>query len=269
MGRGRRADPARPGPARTADGQRTPAATIRASRRCRAPASAGTDRIRVVEVLATGTSGGAQEHVFGLVSRMDPDRFDVSVVSLSSGSAVRKLQRAGVRRPRHRRARRRDRGRRTGRAPRRCPARRHPQPHVPRRARRHAGGDRASARSGHRRPYIVSTVHSSRVRSEEDREMLRAADAADGPAHRGVQDDRGQARSRKAGRRARSGASTTASTCRATTTPSRAARSPRSTAWSRAPRSSASWRGSSPRRATRRCSRRGRRCCAPFRTPTC
>jgi len=26
---------------------------------------------------------------------------------------------------------------------------------------------------GHRRPYIVSTVHSSRVRSEEDREMLR------------------------------------------------------------------------------------------------
>ena len=27
--------------------------------------------------------------------------------------------------------------------------------------------------AGYRRPYIVSTVHSSRVRSEEDREMLR------------------------------------------------------------------------------------------------
>jgi len=31
----------------------------------------------------------------------------------------------------------------------------------------------ALAEVGHRRPYIVSTVHSSRVRSEEDREMLR------------------------------------------------------------------------------------------------
>ena len=29
---------------------------------------ASTERIRVVEVLATGTSGGAQEHLFGLVS---------------------------------------------------------------------------------------------------------------------------------------------------------------------------------------------------------
>ena len=53
------------------------------------------DRIRVVEILATGTSGGAQEHVFGLVSRMDQARFDVSVVSLSPGSTVRKLERAG------------------------------------------------------------------------------------------------------------------------------------------------------------------------------
>ena len=55
----------------------------------------GRSRIRVVEVLATGTNGGAQEHLFGLVSRMDPSRYDVSIVSLSAGSAVRKLQRAG------------------------------------------------------------------------------------------------------------------------------------------------------------------------------
>ena len=59
------------------------------------PATVAAERIRVVELLATGTTGGAQEHVFGLVSRMDHGRFDVSVVSLSPGSAVRKLQRAG------------------------------------------------------------------------------------------------------------------------------------------------------------------------------
>ena len=45
---------------------------------------------------------------------------------------------------------------------------------------------------------------------------------------------------------------------RATTTRRRAARCPRSTAWSPARRSSASSRGWSPRRATRRCSRPGR-----------
>jgi len=56
----------------------------------------GDRRIRVVEVLTTGTNGGAQEHLFALVTRMDPTRYDVSVVSLSAGSAVRKLQRAGV-----------------------------------------------------------------------------------------------------------------------------------------------------------------------------
>ena len=40
--------------------------------------SAGRERIRVVEVLATGTNGGAQEHVFGLMTRLDPARFDAS-----------------------------------------------------------------------------------------------------------------------------------------------------------------------------------------------
>ena len=55
----------------------------------------GRGRVRVVQVMATGTNGGAQEHVFNLVSRMDHAFYDVSVVSLSPGSAVRKLQRAG------------------------------------------------------------------------------------------------------------------------------------------------------------------------------
>jgi len=36
------------------------------------------ERTRVVQVLATGTNGGAQEHVYNLVSRMDRDRYDVS-----------------------------------------------------------------------------------------------------------------------------------------------------------------------------------------------
>ena len=55
----------------------------------------GPKRVRVVQILATGTNGGAQEHVFGLMSRLDPTHYDASVVSLSAGSAVRKLQRHG------------------------------------------------------------------------------------------------------------------------------------------------------------------------------
>ena len=65
-------------------------------RRRAADRSPGGRRIRVVEVLATGTNGGAQEHLYCLVTRIDPARYDVSVVALSAGSAVRKLQRAGV-----------------------------------------------------------------------------------------------------------------------------------------------------------------------------
>ena len=64
----------------------------------------GGRRIRVVEVLATGTNGGAQEHLHSLVTRIDPARYDVTVVALSAGSAVRKLQRANVPRAGHRRA---------------------------------------------------------------------------------------------------------------------------------------------------------------------
>ena len=56
------------------------------------PSLAGGRRIRVVQVLATGTNGGAQEHLYGLVTRMDRTRYDVSVVSLSPGSAVNKLR---------------------------------------------------------------------------------------------------------------------------------------------------------------------------------
>ncbi|MBA2374400.1 MAG: hypothetical protein H0V74_09400, partial [Chloroflexi bacterium] len=60
------------------------------------PVPPGRRRVRVVEVLATGTNGGAQEHLYSLLTRIDASRYDVSVVALSNGSAVRKLQRAGI-----------------------------------------------------------------------------------------------------------------------------------------------------------------------------
>src|SRR5215470_6556090 len=62
----------------------------------RLPLPGDRRRIRVVELLATGTNGGAQEHLFNLVSRIDRDRYDVSVLSLSNGSAIRRLEKAGV-----------------------------------------------------------------------------------------------------------------------------------------------------------------------------
>src|SRR5919112_19607 len=129
-------------------------------------------RIRVVELLATGTNGGAQEHVFNLVSRIDRKRYDVSLVSLSNGSAVRRLERTGV------------------------PVCVIDQPddtvaieqlaehlkavdadvvhgHM---YRAEVIGTQAAwrlAERGHHRPYVVNTVHSSRIRPEEDRALLR------------------------------------------------------------------------------------------------
>ena len=129
-------------------------------------------RIRVVEVLATGTSGGAQEHLYGLVSRLDPDRFDVSIVALSPGSAVRKMQRAGfdvlvIDEP--------DDAIAVGAlAAYLVDAR--PDILHNHMYRAELVGTRAAialGEIGHRRPYVVSTVHSSRIRSEEDRDMLR------------------------------------------------------------------------------------------------
>ncbi len=136
------------------------------------PQVASGDRIRVVEVLATGTSGGAQEHVLGLVSRMDHARFDVSVVSLSPGSAARKLERAGFEVlviDEH------DDAIATGALAAHLVDVRPDVIHN-HMYRAELVGTRAAialGEVGHRRPYIVSTVHSSRVRSEEDREMLR------------------------------------------------------------------------------------------------
>ena len=62
----------------------------------RLPLPGSRRRIRVVELLATGTNGGAQEHLYNLVTRIDRGRYEVSIVSLSNGSAVRRLERTGL-----------------------------------------------------------------------------------------------------------------------------------------------------------------------------
>src|SRR4029079_7162010 len=134
----------------------------------RRPATVPTDRIRVVELLATGTTGGAQEHVFSLGSRMDQSRFDVSVVSLSPGSAVRKLERAGfdvlvIDEP--------DDAIAVGALAAHLSEVRADviHNHMFRAETIAARGAMPLAEIGHRRPYVVSTIHSSRIRSEEDR----------------------------------------------------------------------------------------------------
>ncbi len=135
-------------------------------------ALAGGHRIRVVEILATGTNGGAQEHLYSLVTRLDRERYDVSVVALSPGSAVRNLQRAGIQvlvidEP--------DDAIAVGALAAYLVEVRADVIHN-HMFRAETVGTRAAmalAEIGHRRPYVVSTVHSSRVRSEDDRRILR------------------------------------------------------------------------------------------------
>jgi glycosyltransferase involved in cell wall biosynthesis len=130
-------------------------------------------RIRVVEVLATGSNGGAQEHVFGLLTRLDPARYDVHVVSLSHGSSVRKLERHGIPvtvidQP--------DDAIATGALAALLTDLR-PEVLHNHMYRAELIGTRAAialGEIGRLRPYVVSTVHSSRVRSEEDRQVLRS-----------------------------------------------------------------------------------------------
>ena len=194
-------------------------------------------RIRVVEVLATGTNGGAQEHLFSLVTRLDPARYDVSVVSLSAGSAVRKLQRAGVSvlvidEP--------DDSIAVGALAAHLAELRPDvvHAHMYRAETVAARAVIALGEAGQRRPYLVATAHSSRVRSEADRKALLDLTPTLRSAHRRLEVERGKAHRRGPGDRPGHGSSTTASTSSATTTRSRAARSPRSTAWSPGRRSS-------------------------------
>jgi glycosyltransferase involved in cell wall biosynthesis len=138
----------------------------------RLPLPAGRSKLRVVELVATGSSGGAQEHVANLVSRIDRSRYDVSVLSLSGGAGVRRIEKTGV--PvcvlddisdveaieavaAHLAAVEAD----------------VVHNHM---YRAEVVGTQAAialAAARRHRPLVVGTVHSSRVRSDEDRDLLR------------------------------------------------------------------------------------------------
>ena len=130
------------------------------------------DRIRVVEIMATGTNGGAQEHVYNLVSRLDRDTYDVSLVSLSPGSGANKIERLGIPvtvidEP--------DDAIATGILAAHLADVRPDVIHNHMYRAEVVGTKAAIAlgEAGQRRPWILSTVHSSRVRSCEDQEQMR------------------------------------------------------------------------------------------------
>jgi glycosyltransferase involved in cell wall biosynthesis len=128
--------------------------------------------IVVTELLATGGGGGAQVHVQNLVGRLDPTRFDVEVISLSDGPAVRRLRAAGTTvhlvdeladAPALRRVVE-------------LLRRRPPQVLHNHMFRAEVIGTRAAlalAEGGQPKPFVVSTLHSSRVRSAADQELMR------------------------------------------------------------------------------------------------
>jgi glycosyltransferase involved in cell wall biosynthesis len=132
----------------------------------------GAGRVSVVQILATGGNGGAQESLFGLVTGLDRSRYDVCVVSLSNGSSVRRLQRAGIstmviEEP--------DDAIAVGALAAHL-ARIQPDVIHNHMYRAEVVGTKAALAleaAGYPRPYVVSTVHSSRVRPPEDREELR------------------------------------------------------------------------------------------------
>ena len=53
-------------------------------------------RPRILQLLATGGNGGAQESYTGLLLRLDRSRYEVRALSLSAGSAVQRLRGLGV-----------------------------------------------------------------------------------------------------------------------------------------------------------------------------
>ncbi len=136
------------------------------------PPVPGGRPVRVVEVLATGTNGGAQEHVYSLLSRLDRSRYEPTVISLSQGSAERRIAELGI--PVHV-IDEPDDAIAVGAV---ATLLAEVQPDVVHNHMYRAEliGTRAALgleEAGRPRPFIVGTVHSSRVRAAEDREMLR------------------------------------------------------------------------------------------------
>jgi glycosyltransferase involved in cell wall biosynthesis len=130
-------------------------------------------RIRVVELVASGTNGGAQESVASLLSRIDGGRYDVRVISLSDGSSVKRWRALGF--PVDVVAEADD------DAATLAVARLLEQwqtqivhGHMFRAEVVGARSVMALAAKGLPRPFLVNTVHSSRLRSPEDRQLLRS-----------------------------------------------------------------------------------------------
>jgi glycosyltransferase involved in cell wall biosynthesis len=128
--------------------------------------------VRVVELMATGSTGGAQQQVHSLVSRLDPARYVTTVISLGDGRAVRRMRAAGID------IRLIDEPDDTLAVRRLTELLRTIRPDVLHlhMYRAEVVGTRAAfglAEAGLPRPYVISTVHSSRRRSDEDQELLR------------------------------------------------------------------------------------------------
>jgi glycosyltransferase involved in cell wall biosynthesis len=137
----------------------------------RVPAPPG-EPIRVVELVATGTNGGAQEQVFNLLSRIDRQRYDVRVISLSDGSSVKKWRGLGF--PVEVVANPDD-----AAAAREVTALLEAwqtqvlHGHMYRAEIIGTRAVRALAAKGRPRPFLVNTVHSGRIRPAADRALLR------------------------------------------------------------------------------------------------
>jgi glycosyltransferase involved in cell wall biosynthesis len=129
-------------------------------------------RVRVLEVMATGTNGGAQEHVYSLATRLNRECYEIRVVSLSHGSSVRRLEKAGIDvtvidEPDDRAA---------VRALADAVASFAPEIIHNHMYRAEVIGTLAALQLGEKgckRPAIISTVHSSRIRCVDDRQTLR------------------------------------------------------------------------------------------------
>lgn len=128
-------------------------------------------RLRVVQLLATGTNGGAQESVVSTMLRLDPSRHEAHVISLSHGSTMARLQRMGyatevIEEPSDERSAELLADRLIALSTQVLHAHMYRAEVVG-----VAALDIVEQRTGHR-PYMVSTVHSSRFRSPADRELL-------------------------------------------------------------------------------------------------
>ena len=245
---------------RTSDDAPLPA-TTRASRRSGAPAGRRPDRIRVVQLLATGhqrrrPGARLQPRVAAGPRRATTSRS----CRCRTGSAVRKLERPGVAVTRDRRARRRDRDRRPWRRTSTDVRADVIHNHM---YRAEIVGTKAAialGEAGHRRPWVISTVHSSRVRSAEDQDELRRLTPSIDRLIAVSQVDRAQDRRRGPDGAPRS-PDLQRGRPRALRPPGAVLHAPRGVRHGAdARRSWASSAGSSRRRGTRRCSRPGRWC---------